>query len=319
MTIEITALTPDIGVDFSGVNLEQDAYDPGFVDELRRALNEHLLVRIRNQQISPGTMTSIAEHFGPLLDIRRASGNALHVPGHDMIKVISNQADPGTGRPLGDGNCSAQIWHSDSTTWEVPPGHIAFYCRVAPAPPPATRFLNMIKVYEALPEATKQRISSLKIMHHVFPRQIEVAIARDAPSLPVEERRVGRIHPLVRRHLPTNRPVLYLPVRRDSLVVGWTEADSRALLAELWEHTDASPFYVSAALEADDFVIWDNAATAHSRDGWPETAGRTMWHVSAEGEVPTPRFGRRAPNIIGLSPEEAKAVSAPYMQTIPAV
>jgi taurine dioxygenase len=319
MHIEMTELTPDIGVDFTEVNLEKDAYDPDFVDRLRSALTEHLLVRIRNQQITPLTMTTIAEHFGPLLDIRRVGSNALHIPGHDLIKVISNEKDPATGRPLGDGNCSAQIWHSDSTTWEVPTGYISFYCRTAPELPPATRFMNMIKVYETLPQATKDRIRSLRVMHHVFPRQIEVAIARDAPSLPVQDRRVGRIHPLVRRHLPTNRPVLYLPVRHDSLVVGWTEPDSRALLDELWEHTNASPFFVSAALERDDFIIWDNSATVHSRDGWPEDDGRTMWHVSSEGEVPTPRYGERAPNVIGLGREEAKAAIAPFMQTIPAV
>ncbi|WP_322754110.1 TauD/TfdA family dioxygenase [Frankia sp. Cas3] len=319
MTIKATALTPDIGVDLAGVELEKDAYDRHFIDQLRTALNEHLVVRIRNQRISPRTMTSIAGYFGPLLDIRRAGGNALHVPGHDMIKVISNENDPETGRPLGDGNCSAQVWHSDSTIWEVPTGHIAFYCRTAPTPPPTTYFLNMTKVYESLPEKTKERIKSLKVMHHVFLRQIEVAIARDAPSLPLEDRRVGRIHPLVRRHIPTNRPALYLPVRRDSLIVGWTERDSRALLDELWEHTNASPCSVSAALEPDDFIIWDNTATVHSRDGWPESQGRTMWHVSAEGEVPTPRFGERVPNTTGLSPQEAKAASAPFMQTIPAV
>jgi taurine dioxygenase len=319
MGIEITQLTPEIGVDFSGVNLEKDAYDAYFIDQLRKAMDMHLVVRIRNQQISPDTMTSIAANFGPLLDIRRAGGNALHVPGHDLIKVISNETDPETGRSLGDGNSSPQIWHSDSTTWEVPVGHIAFYCRRTPTPAPATRFLNMIKVYETLPEATKERIKSLRAMHHVFHRQIEVAIAREAPSLPVEDRRIGRIHPLVRRHLPSGQPVLYLPTRRDSLIVGWTEEASRELMEELWQHADSSPFFASAALEPDDFIIWDNTATVHSRDGWPADQGRTMWHVSAEGEVPTPLYGSRAPNTIGLSPEEVRAVSAPFMQTIPAV
>jgi taurine dioxygenase len=318
MGIEVTPLTPDIGVDFSGVNLEKDAYDADFIDQLRKAMDTYLVVRIRNQQISPATMTTIAGYFGPLLDLRRAGSDALYMPGHDLIKVISNETDPETGRPLGDGNSSAQIWHSDSTTWEVPVGHIAFYCRRTPTPAPATRFLNMIKVYETLPDSTKERIKSLRAMHHMFHRQIEVAIARDAPSLPIEERRIGRLHPLVRRHLPTNKPVLYLPARRDSLIVGWTDKDSRDLMEELWQHTDSSPYFVSAALVPDDFIIWDNTATVHSRDGWPSDQGRTMWHVSAEGEVPTPLFGARAPNTVGLSPEEAQAAAAPFMQTIPA-
>ncbi|SNQ48359.1 putative Taurine dioxygenase [Frankia canadensis] len=319
MTITITSLDAEFGVDITGVDLEKAAYDHGFLVQLRAALDEHRAVRLRDQRISPKTLTTVTEYFGPLLDIRRAGGNALHIPGHPMIKVISNENDPETGRALGDGNNSAQVWHTDSTTWEVPPSHIAFYCRRAPTPAPATRFLDMIKVYASLPEATKERIRTLRVMHHMFPRQIEVDIARNAPSRPVEDRRVGRIHPLVRRHLPTNLPILYLPVRRDSLVVGWTEKDSRALLDELWDHTEASPHRISVPLEPDDVVIWDNAALAHSRDGWPDSEGRTMWHVSAEGEVPTPRYGERAPNPIGLSREEERAAIAPFMQTIPAV
>src|SRR6185437_11386396 len=114
-------------------------------------LKRHLLLFFPQQSIEPATLTAFAHHFGPLLDIRRKANPARHVPGHDMIKVISN-ITCSDGVPLGDGNASAQIWHSDSTTWEVPVGYIAFYCRIAPPNPPHTSFLDMIKVYETLPE-----------------------------------------------------------------------------------------------------------------------------------------------------------------------
>ena len=42
MTIGLTAITPDIGVDMTGVNLEDAAEDPGFLRVLRAALEEHL-------------------------------------------------------------------------------------------------------------------------------------------------------------------------------------------------------------------------------------------------------------------------------------
>jgi taurine dioxygenase len=307
--IEVVPLTTDVGVRLGHVVLEEAARTDDFFEQVRFLLGRHLLVFIPGQELEPQTMTSFASRFGPLLDIRRPGSDAKHVPGHDLIKVISNGVDD-TGRPLGDGNSSAQIWHSDSTPWEVPPSHIAFYCRQTVDPVPQTSFLSMIATYSSLPDATKDRINGLRVIHHQYPRQIEVEIARTGGSLPIEERRAGRVHPLVRRHMASTAPILYLPTRRDSLIVGWSEEDSRALLEELWDHVDRHPGAVGIGLRPGDFVMWDNAAMVHSRQGWPAEHTRVMWHVSVEGEIPTPRFGVRELNVIGLSDEDRRAQAA---------
>jgi taurine dioxygenase len=231
-------------------------------------------------------------HFGPLLDTRRLGTCAHHLPGANVIKVISNGLAY-DGRRLGDGNNSAQVWHSDASPWEVPPGHNAMYCRQAPDPAPHTFFISMTDVYASLPGKLRERISSLRVVHHQYPRHIDIEVARNAPSLPLAERLRGQVHPLVRRHMFTSRPALYLPTRRDSVVVGWTEAASRALLEELWDLVEGHSGVIGLRLEPDDLVIWDNTATQHSRKGWPPEQCRTVWHLGAEGEVPTPRFGVR--------------------------
>jgi taurine dioxygenase len=107
------------------------------------------------------------------------------------------------------------------------------------------------------------------------------------------------VHPLVRRHLPTGLPILYLPTRRDSIVVGWSDSDSSRLLADLWGFVERSQHRTSVALVKNDLLFWDNAATVHSREGWPADQGRAVWHVAAEGEIPTPLYGKRAANIYG--------------------
>jgi taurine dioxygenase len=254
-------------------------------------------------------MTGLLATFGPLQDIKRPGTDAIHVPEDPWIKVISNGRAP-DGRPLGDGNNSAQVCHTDSTTWDAPPSHIAMYCRQTASPAPATRFIDMIAAYASLPEATKERIRELKVVHHLYPRQIEVAIAAHGPSQPLEIRSKGQIHPLVRRHMATTLPILYLPTRRDSIVVGWGEDESAELLDELWEHTLSSPNRVEVVLDVGDFVIWDNAAAVHGRDGWPDEQVRVMWHVSAEGEIPTPRYGTRGFNVAGLDAHGAQDLAA---------
>ena len=308
--IEVVPLTEHIGVELKNVDFEALAPTRPFIDLMKNLLNEHLVVLIAKQQIQPMTAQNFTGEFGPLLDIKRKGwGNPIHVPEADFIKVISNGADE-TGRPYGDGNSSAQMWHSDSTSWEAPVGHIAFYCRKTVDPAPQTYFMNMIKVYEALPQSMKDRIAKVRAIHHFFPRQIEPEVFKNAPPMSLEDRRRGLLHPLVRRHLGSGKPFLYLPTRRDSLIPGMSEAESKELLTELWDFTDAQPFKVGHAMVPDDFLIWDNTATVHSRDGWPENETRIMWHISAEGEVPIPFYPKRTLNTIGLSPEEARKVNA---------
>lgn len=305
-SIQTQPITPHIGIQLSGLELEAIADDPDFIDRMKKLMAEHLVVFIpRQQNLSPGMLERFTARFGPLVNIKRAGNVAHHVPGYDWIKVISNgKAEDGIA--LGDGNASAQIWHSDSTPWEAPVGTIAFYCRKTVSSAPKTYFKNMIKVYEALPQAMKDRIARLRVIHHFYPRQIEVKIHAEGPSMPLEDRKLGFVHPLVRRHLPTGKSILYLPTRRDSLIVGMSEEESRALLTELWDFANAQEFDMGVALQPDDFVIWDNSATVHSRDGWDEGETRIMWHISAEGEVPVPLYPRRTVNTIGLSPEEAR-------------
>ncbi|MDO7836371.1 TauD/TfdA family dioxygenase [Sphingobium sp. HBC34] len=306
--IVVEPLTEHIGVELHNVVFEAMAPTRPFIDMMKRLLDEHRVVLIRGQKIEPGTAQDFTSNFGPLLDIKRQGSGALHVPDAEWIKVISN-GKTADGQLIGDGNSSAQLWHTDSTPWEAPVGHIAFYCRQTVDPAPSTYFMDMIKVYEALPQAMKDRIDRLRVIHHFFPRQIEPEIHRNAPSMPLEDRKLGTLHPLVRRHLGTGKPILYLPTRRDSLIPDMDEAESRALLTELWDFVDTCPFKVGHAMMPDDYVIWDNSATVHSRDGWPAEKVRIMWHISAEGEVPIPLHPRRTLNTIGLDPDKAREVN----------
>ncbi|APO70726.1 taurine catabolism dioxygenase TauD/TfdA-like protein (plasmid) [Rhizobium gallicum] len=310
--IQVTPLSDQIGVQITGFDLETAAKDEDFAWYVKRLLAEHLVVLMPGQSnLKPATAQSFHSKFGDLIDIKRQGNDALHVgTGDDVnfIKVISNGIGP-NGRPLGDGNSSAQIWHSDTTPWEVPCSFISFYCRETSPVKPKTGFLSMIEAYRTLPQATKDGIMKLRAIHHNYSRQIEVKIAREGASLPLEERMMGFTHPLVRRHLPSNQPMLYLPTRRDSIIVGWNEKDSRNLLEELWTHVEGCKAVIAHAMVPDDFLIWDNSATVHNREGWPEEDTRVMWHISAGGEVPTPFASQKGKNVAGMNVEEIKKVA----------
>lgn len=292
-------LSPHIGADLIDWDVQDLLGNDWATFQLKQAVSEHLVVRLRGQKLDPESIGRVAQLWGPLMDVRQVGNGARHIPGHDSIKVISNARDA-TGQRLGDGNAAGQIWHVDASYWEAPPGVTVFYARTVPSVPPRTFFMNMIKVYAALPEETKQRIRQVRVQHHQYPRGVEEGTHRNGPSLPLEKRSMGAVHPLVRRHLGTHQPLLFLPFRRDCLVPGMSEAEGRALLEELWDFTERSPYFFGAALEPDDLIVWDNAAIVHRRESWAESDARVMWHLTAFGEVPTPMYPPHVVNINAL-------------------
>lgn len=292
-------ITEHIGAEVEGVSVGDVLNSGALISAIRTALAEHLVLRFRGVAVSPAAMVEFMGLFGPVMDIRASTKDTLHVPGYDGIQVLSNAVDD-SGKRFGDDNSSAQTWHTDAGQWEVPPGAVILYGRVIPDPAPRTYFKNMIKVYETLPASLKERIAPLRVIHHSYPRSVDVAVHRSGPSLPREAREQGQSQPLVRRHLPTGKPILYLPTRRDSVIPGLSDQESRDLLTALWHLTDEAPFWWGDAIQVDDLILWDNVATVHSRDGWPPEARRDVWHLLAEGEAPTPFHPRKTvnPNVV---------------------
>ncbi|MDO8278312.1 MAG: TauD/TfdA family dioxygenase [Burkholderiaceae bacterium] len=289
--LDVRPLSEHIGAELHNFDLRSVLSDRWARLQVRDALARHLVLRVRGQDLDADELMSLCSVWGPLMDVRHAGNGALHVPGNDFIKVISN-ARTRDGRRVGDGNSAGQIWHSDATYWEAPPGVTLFCGKVAPAALPRTYFLDMIKVYAALADELKREIRDVRVQHHQYPRGVEIGDNPTQATLSVEKRSRGAIHPLVRRHLASNRPALYLPYRRDCLIPGMDEARARDLLERLWAFTDRCNFHHGVALEPGDVVIWDNTAVLHRRDSWPATQARVMWHISAQGEVPTPMYTR---------------------------
>ena len=89
----------------------------------------------------------------------------------------------------------------------------------------------MHSVYEALPEATRQRIDGMRAIHgYDTPRARNRPSARTAQEI-AETPDVE--HPLVRTHPDTGRKALYLNFNRLDRIVGLERAESDALLDEL--------------------------------------------------------------------------------------
>jgi len=286
MNFDIYKESDYIGGTVEGVELADlvDSADESAIERLRNALNELLVLRFREQNLTPPQIERFGRYFGPLMSLKRPNNIASHIADAEYLKIISNVQDD-SGTPLGDGGNATLDWHTDGAMKPLPATYSYMYARQVPPDPPKTYWLNAYLVYESLPAELKERIAGRWVIHHYYAAGNEFPLP---PSLPLDQRLQGPRHPLVRIHPATRRRILFLPQRKDALVVGMSEAESLEVISELRDFAARSPYYCAVAMEVDDFVMWDNRPCLHRRDGWDNREGRIMWHLANEGEAAIP-------------------------------
>jgi taurine dioxygenase len=292
--LNIRPVSEHIGADVSGMQISEIVKNPRALEEVKAAMQQHLVLRFGGQALEPADMVAFTRQFGPLQDaLNKKEG--MYVPGHENIGILSDYVDD-------KGNLVAkdtlpQVFHTDKTSKSEPAAYYATYTLRVPAEPPVHTYVNMHKVYDSLAPALKKRIETLRIVHHSYNRGVDIDRA-DSPSLPLEQRAVGVQHPMVRRHAITGKPSLFLCYRRDAAIPGLSETEARALMDELWGITEASPYQWSNSApqyreQAGELLMLDLRCTKHRRTGW-KAGGRLFWSVSCKGEVPVPAFAPAA-------------------------
>ena len=174
--------------------------------------------------------------------------------------MISNLDKDGSPVDRSTSPVSNYRWHTDKGYYRMPPMLTALYAVELPPRGGDTEFANTAMGYAALPEATKRRIEGLRVVFYwgasarqpgTNPRSS--AEAREHP--PVD-------HPLVRTHPETGAKALYLG-NHASHILGMPEAEGRALLDELLEHTTKPQFVYTHRWRIGDLVMWDNRCLLH--------------------------------------------------------
>jgi len=189
----------------------------------------------------------------------------------------------GEGARKADGSVNKAVynrgrgWHTDGP-WD-PKGCKAtqLYSLEVPATGGDTLFANMTMAYDALPEALKQRISTLEadyVYGGVARKSAELLEPEDRDLPPVR-------HPLIRIHSETGRKSLYFNPTHLLRIVGLPDAEAKALFEELEAHQIADGATYQHDWEAGDIVTWDNRCMLHSAGTpYPIEQRRIHWRCT---------------------------------------
>jgi taurine dioxygenase len=269
-----------LGAEIQGVDL-RNIVDGEFA-LINAAWLDHSVLLFRRQELSDADLVAFSRRFGDLDWAPVQETGRRFVEGYPEIYVVSNVMENGV--PIGSLGAGEATWHTDMSYLDDPPKASMLYALEVPPAGGNTHFCSMYRIYDALPEKLKQRISCLWLKHDGtynsggYVRQ-GVAAVDDPVNSP------GAYHPLVCTHPETGRRLLYLGRRRNAYVRSLPLAESEALLDELWSYPAREEFAWHNQWRPGDLVLWDNRCTMHRRDPFDPSSRRIMHRTQIKGET----------------------------------
>jgi taurine dioxygenase len=266
-----------IGLDLSR-NLPQQT-----IDEIRKVWNEYIVLVFRNQDITEDEQLAFAARFGalgarktPPEQLKERSTGVLQT--NPNVMLVSNMKVD--GKPVGAFGDGDMWFHIDSGYAERPYRYTFLYGVKLPSRGGNTRFANMYRAYEALPQEMKDKLAGRKALHiHEYERRARVDIRnKDISQSP------HWFHPVFVTHPETGRKSLFVDRLMTRRIEGLDPDDSEATLEFLYGHAEREDFIFEHEWLLGDVVAWDNLCSVHGRTWFPENEERLLRRCTIEGE-----------------------------------
>lgn len=276
--MRLTELSGTIGVEVHGLDLSTgNGTDPTWsaddMRSLRDALDErHLL--LRRGEVLPGMVqTAFAARFGPL------------VPERSIWGYVSNTHPEGVVRegPL--------LFHTDFAFTAHPVWFLSLHAIEMPADGSPTIWADAMAAVDLLPRTLRERLGTLQVLNCF---DLLVDGDRRMRVADIDPRSPRTVHPVLAPHPRLGRPVVMANAMHTDSIVGLPEAESEALLADLFAVLYDESNRYEHRWSVGDLVVWDNVALQHARGDIGTGEARTLQRVTVGEYTPAellPRLG----------------------------
>jgi taurine dioxygenase len=222
---------------------------------LRLFVTDGLLV-MRGLSLTMSEQQAFCRTFGPIPDSP-----------YENFYVSNQRADGFLG------NKELQ-WHNDVPYLPSPYLVGALHAVDVDPDTTSTKFVSGMRAYESLPQSLKERVSGLKAL------QVRQRTSERRNRLEdLEAGDLCTVHSVVRRQEGTGRPYLFVNENMTACIIGMPDAQSDALLSELFSYLYADEAVYEHKWQPGDLVVWDNLAVQHARGAVGEGA-RTLQRVT---------------------------------------
>ncbi|MBT5414318.1 MAG: TauD/TfdA family dioxygenase [Rhodospirillaceae bacterium] len=292
--ISVKPMPGAFGVEVEGVDLSRPL-DAETERAVMDAFHGGRIMAIRGQKLVFDEFDRFTRRFG---DQDAHFLDHLRLLGHPAILMLSNIFED--GKPVGVFE-GAAFWHTDVAYRDPPNSATIVYALECPAGGCPTHFADMYAAYDDLPQAVKDRIDGLKVIHHYGNRDdMDEDSPQSAERLTAEQKKKVRnvVMPLVRTHHVTGRKALYGVAGSSFHIVDMPDDEALDLLDSLKEHALQPKYLTAYDYAAGDVVAWDTYATLHKatlqKPATKPEDRRVLWRVSVTGKPQIFRDGPQA-------------------------
>jgi taurine dioxygenase len=279
-SIRVSPVTGAIGAEIEGVDLSKPLDDIAF-GQIRAALIEHLVLFFRDQEFSLEQQIAFTQRFGPSAPTPFIQTMSDHP---EVIEVIK-EPDEKSNFVFGGG------WHSDFSFQKQPPYVTCLRAAEVPDFGGDTLWANMIRAYETLPEALREKADSLTALHSgeraYSPKMQDLQnLLENMTVRNTEEAEALQPHPLVREQPETGRRGLFISPVYTVGIEGMPEDEARTFLEDLNQYALHEANTCRFRWRNNSVALWDNRFTQHFALNDYAGKRRHMYRTTAQGEVP---------------------------------
>jgi len=257
--IAVEPISGACGCEISGVDL-RGPLDPETVAEIKRAFEHFLVIVFRDQDLTPVQHKAFSRLFGAITELPQAP---TYGGDREMQEVRREADEPENVVP------SFEHFHTDSPFLPRPPLCVVMRALEVPRWGGDTAFSNAYLVYEHLSDGMKTLLDGLQVVYsgkdiwarnQKLPPEKRLRL-RESHGFAEEE--LESIHPAVRVHPGTGRKALFATSAYFKRFVGWSEAESRALLDYLQSLAQHLHYHCRVRWRKDTLIVWDNRFLLH--------------------------------------------------------
>lgn len=280
MALDVKRLGRTFFAEVRGLDLRERLSD-ATVAEIRAAWMEHGVLVFPDQMLTDPQQVAFSLRFGPLEE--------------DLIdptKFVANLGNVDEDGSLRDPTSlksrflrANQLWHSDSAYFPAAAKFSFLNARVIADDMVGgeTQWADMRAAYDELSAEKKALIEGKVVVH-----DMQTSRAKTGRLLSPEERAKWPpvYHPMVRVHEETGRKAMYVGSQA-TRIVGWNDAESQKLFAELMDFATQERFVHTHRWRAGDLVCWDNRRTVHRQVAFDEAKyPRVVVRTTVQGTAP---------------------------------
>jgi taurine dioxygenase len=257
--IGVEPISGACGCEISGVDL-REPLDEETLSEIMKAFEQFLVIVFRDQDLTPEQHKAFTRYFGPITELPQAPTYG-GIP--DMQEVRREAHEPENVVP------SFEHFHTDSPFLKRPPLCVVMRALEVPRYGGDTAFSNAYLVYEHLSDGLKALLDDLQVIYsgkeiwaknEKLPPEKRLRL-REGHGFSEDE--LENIHPAVRVHPVTGRKALFATTAYFKGFVGWSEAESLALLDYLQSLAQHLHYHCRVRWRKNTLLVWDNRFLLH--------------------------------------------------------